>query len=72
MTHKTVNASEASYEVLKQVRKDQKETLKMKVSFSEAIEIACSAYFELKKIKNDVKASRKPGEGFDYEALPAT
>lgn len=69
MAHKTVNASEASYEVLEQVKKDQEDFLKISVSMSDAINIACSAYFELKKIKEAVKESRKPGEGIDYEGL---
>lgn len=51
MAHKTVNASESSYEVLEQVKKDQEAILNFPVSYSEAIQIACAAYFELKKKK---------------------
>lgn len=48
---KTINAGESAAEILDQVKKDQEEILGFPVSFSEAIQIACSAYFDLKKLK---------------------
>jgi len=48
---KTINAGEASAEVLEQVKKDQEEILGFPVSYSEAIQIASAAYFELKQLK---------------------
>lgn len=54
--HKTVNASEDSFDILEQVRLDVEKGLKIPTSKSDAILIACSAYFDLKKIKVADKA----------------
>jgi len=51
MAHKTVNASEATYEILAKVKEDAETDLGISVSLSEAILLACSAYFDLKKAK---------------------
>lgn len=48
---KTINASDATYEVLEQVKKDAADDLKIPISFSDAIQLASAAYFELKKLK---------------------
>lgn len=53
---KTINASEASYEVLDQVKEDARADLKIKISLSDAIRLASAAYFELKKLKQEQKA----------------
>lgn len=55
MATKTVNASEASYDVLAQVRKDAEEDLHISVSLSDAIKLSAAAYFELKKLKQERK-----------------
>lgn len=48
---KTINAGEAATEILEKVKKDQEDILGFPVSYSEAILIASSAYFDLKKKK---------------------
>lgn len=56
MATKTVNASEATYEVLMKVRDDAQEKMKISLSLGDALQVACSAYFELKEIKAKEKA----------------
>lgn len=64
MAHKTVNASEASKEILEKVREDYQEFLNIPVSLSDAIQVSSSAYFELKNLK--IAAKKK---GFDLSSL---